>query len=160
MSMGTNVKNDFEGRRSGRERRTQRFGDLRWFLKTGQRRYVRRQADRRRLHMLDYYPPKLFIVLVVVLLLSITDALLTLWLIENGAMEINPVMAYYLKLGPNIFMAMKYMITVSVVIIGVLLNYAYVRFARFKFGQILNVFAGCFVMVVVWELYLIVRFVN
>jgi hypothetical protein len=158
--MGTNVKNDFIGRRTGRERRTKRFGDLRWFLKTGRRRHVRRQADRRRLHMLDYYPPKLFLVLVVVLLLSIIDALLTLWLVDNGAVEINPVMAYYLKLGPNIFMATKYMITVCVVTIGVLLNYSCVRFTRFNFGQILHVFAGCFVMVVAWELFLIVRFVN
>lgn len=157
--MGINTENYMVGRRSGRERRTGRFGDIRWFLKTGRRRQVRRAADRRKLHMLDYYPPKLFVVLVVVLLLSIIDALLTLWLIGNGAVEINPVMAYYLKLGPNIFMATKYLITVSVVIIGVLLNYAYIRIFRFQFGHILNVFAGCFAMVVVWELYLIVRFV-
>lgn len=158
MSMGIDIKSDFVEKRTGKERRTKRFGDLRWFLKTGRRRHVRRQEDRRRLHMLDYYPPKLFLVLVVVLLLSITDALLTLLLVNNGAVEINPVMAYYLKLGPNIFMATKYLITVSVVIIGVLLNYANVRFPRFKFGQILNVFAGCFVMVVAWELFLIMRF--
>jgi hypothetical protein len=158
--METNAKIDFTERRMGRERRTGRFGDLRWFLKTGRRRRVRRQADKRGLHLLDYYPPKLFPLLVVVLLLSITDAILTLYLIDNGAVELNPVMAYYLKLGPNIFMATKYMITASVVIIGVLLNYACVRFTRFNFGQILNVFAGCFVMVVAWELFLIVRFVN
>lgn len=160
MKMGINAENYIVGRRSGGERRTERFGDIRWFIKTGRRRQVRRAADRRELHTLDYYPPKLFIVLVVVLLLSIIDALLTLWLIDNGAVEINPVMAYYLELGPNIFMAAKYLITVSVVTIGVLLNYAYVRFVRLQFGHILNVFAGCFAMVVAWELFLIARFVH
>ena len=60
LHMGIHMNNEFIGRRTGRERRTERFGDLRWFLKTGRRRHVRRQVDRRRLHMLDYYPPKLF----------------------------------------------------------------------------------------------------
>ena len=109
---------------------------------------MRRKADQRKLHTLDHYPPGLFYVLIAVLVLSVVDALLTLWLIDHGAFEVNPVMAYYLELGPNIFMAVKYFLTVSVVLIGVLLNYAYVRFVRFKFGQILNVFAGCFAMVV------------
>ena len=158
MKMGINAENYIVDRRSGRERRTERFGDIRWLLKTGRRRQVRREVDRRKLQALDYYPPKLFVVLVAVLLLSIIDALLTLWLIDNGAVEINPVMAYYLKLGPNIFLAAKYLITVFAVTIGVLLNYAYVRFFRFQLGQILNVFAGCFAMVVVWELFLIARF--
>lgn len=160
MNMEMNADIDHNCRRLGNERRTGRFGDIRWFLKSGRRRRVRRQTDRRKLHMLDYYPPKLFVVLVVVLLLSVIDALLTLFLIDNGAVEINPVMAYYIELGPNIFMATKYLITVSVVTIGVLLNYAYVRFFRFRFGQILHVFAGCFTMVVAWELFLIIRFVH
>lgn len=147
-------------RRSNKDRRTKRFSDIRWLIKTGRRRQVRRLEDRRKLQMLDEYPPRLLGLLILVLLLSIVDALLTLWLIDNGAIELNPVMAYYIEIGPNIFMAAKYLITASVVIIGVLLNYAYVRFFRLQFGQILNVFAGCFTLVVVWEFYLIVRFVN
>lgn len=160
IEMVKEAENHFVERRSGKDRRTKRFGDIRWFLKTGRRRQVRRHADRRKLHMLDHYPPKLFWVLIVVLILSVIDALLTLWLIDNGAVEINPVMAFYIGLGPGIFMATKYMITVAVVTIGVLMNYAYVRFLRCQFGRILNLFAGCFVMVVGWELYMIVRLVR
>jgi hypothetical protein len=147
-------------RRSGIDRRAKRFGDLRWFLKTGRRRQVRRQCDQLKLHTLDYYPPKLFYLLVAVLLLSIVDALLTLWLVDNGAVEINPVMVYYLDLGPAAFMAIKYFITAAGVTLAVLLNYAFVRFLGVRFGSLLNVFAGCFLMVVVWELFLIIRLVQ
>ena len=146
-------------RRSGGDRRAKRFGDFRWFLKTGRRRQVRRQSDRTKLYPLDYYSPKLFYMLVAVLFLSIVDALLTLWLIDNGAVEANPVMAYYLNLGPGVFMAAKYFITAAAVVLVVMLNYVFIRLFRFRVGQLLNVFAGCFFMVVVWELILIVRIV-
>jgi hypothetical protein len=147
-------------RRSGIDRRTKRFGDWRWFLKTGRRRQVRRRSDRTQLHALDYYPFKLFFMLVAVLLLSIVDALLTLWLVGNGAVEINPVMAYYLDLGPSAFMAIKYFITAASVVLVVVLNYVFVRFLGLGFGSLLNVFAGCFFMVVVWELFLILHMVK
>lgn len=160
IEMVKEAENHFVERRSGKDRRTKRFSDIRWLLKMGLRHQVRRHADRRKLHMLDHYPPKLFRVLIVVLILSIVDALLTLWLIDNGAVEMNPVMAFYIELGPGIFIATKYMMTVAVVTIGVLLNYANVRFLRCQVSRILNLFAGCFAMVVVWEMYLIVRFVR
>lgn len=151
---------DFVERRSGKDRRTKRFGDIWWLLKTGQRRKVRRLSDRRKLHMLDFYPPKMLAWLVLVLFLSIADALLTLWLMDNGAIELNPVMAFYIELGPNIFMAVKYMLTVSVVLLAVLLNYTYVRAFGLQFSHLLNIGAGCFALVVIWELFLIARFVT
>ena len=144
-------------RRSGKDRRAKRFGDIRWFLKTGRRRQIRRQADRRKLFLLDYYPPQLFYLLVLILFLSVVDAYLTLWLIDEGAMEINPIMAYYLSIGPNTFLAAKYLLTVAAVTIVVLMNYAIVRIIPFQFGQLLKLFAGCFAMVVAWELFLIAR---
>lgn len=150
---------DFVERRSGKERRTKRFNDMWWLFKTGQRRKVRRLSDRRKLQMLDLYPSRMLVWLILVLCLSIADALLTLWLIDNGAIELNPVMAYYIKLGPYIFMGVKYMITVSVVILAVLLNYTYVRAFGLQFKHILNVGAASFALVVMWELFLIARFV-
>jgi len=144
-------------RRSGRDRRTQRFGDIRWLLKTGRRRQVRRQADRRKLLLLDAYPSNMLYAISLILMLSVADAMLTLWLIGKGAMEINPVMAYYLKLGPNIFMIIKYLMTASAVTIIVLLNYTIIRSFRIQIGHLLNGFAGCFIMVVMWELFLVMR---
>jgi hypothetical protein len=142
-------------RRSGKDRRAKRFGNLKWMLKRGQRRQVRRASDRRRIHELDLYPKELFFRIVLVLGLSVVDGMLTLWLIDSGAREINPIMAYYLKLGPQIFMAAKYMITVAVVLIAVALHHTALRILRVRAGQLLTAFAGCFAMVVAWELFLI-----
>ena len=146
-------------RRSGKDRRARQFGDLRWFLRTGRRRQIRREADRRKINPLDSYPTELFVVVILVLGLSVVDGILTLWLIDKGATEMNPVRAYYLELGPQIFMLAKYLITVFVVIIAVVMNHAFLRHLKIQFGQLLKVFAGCFAMVVAWELFLMTHLV-
>ena len=144
-------------RRSGEDRRTRRWGNLIWFLKTGQRRRVRRETDRRSFSFLDYYSPKLFYSLILVLLLSVVDALLTLWLLENGANEVNPVMAYFLRFGPNVFMLVKYLLTSMAVIIVVLFHYGVIRSVKIPLRALMPFFASCFGMVVAWELFLIAR---
>lgn len=141
-------------RRSGRDRRARRFGNLIWMLKKGRRRQVRRAADRRKIQELDVYPKELFFLIILVLGLSAVDGILTLWLIDMGAREVNPVMAYYLKQGPQIFMAAKYLITVAVVLITVAMNHAVFLILRVRTRHLLTVFAGCFAMVVAWELFL------
>ncbi len=147
-------------RRSGVDRRAGRWGDLLWLLKTGHRRRLRRQSDRRRLLLLDHYSPRLFYALVLVLLLSVADALLTLWLVDCGAREVNPIMAYYLRLGPTTFMLAKYLSTSFAVIIVVLLHYVFIRRLNIQFRALMNLFAGCFGSVVLWELYLISRLMR
>jgi hypothetical protein len=146
-------------RRSGKDRRKRSFYFLRQPFSSGRRRMLRRHTDRRRFFLFDHYSPKLFYAIVLVLMLSVADALLTLLLISEGAQELNPVMAYFLTFGPNIFMMTKYLITAASVIIVVLLNYIAVRRVRFPMGDLLRYFAGCFAAVVIWEAVLLVRFV-
>lgn len=146
-------------RRSNTGRRFKPFWGFRWLFTPGRRSLVRRKSDLCEIHILDYYSPKLFYFLVATLLLSVVDALLTLWLIDHGAVELNPVMAYYLDKGPNVFMAVKYFLAVTIITITVLINYVYFRFFRMQFGHMLKIFAGSLACVVVWELFLIVRFV-
>lgn len=146
-------------RRSGKDRRKRSFSFLRRPFSPGRRRTLRRESDRRRFFLFDYYNPKLFGAIVLVLLLSVVDALLTLLLISEGARELNPVMAYFLALGPNIFLMSKYLMTAASVVIVVLLNYITIQRVRFPMGELLRYFAGCFAAVVIWETVLLVRFV-
>jgi hypothetical protein len=88
------------------------------------------------------------------------DAMLTLLLIDEGAQELNPVMAYFLTFGPNIFLMAKYLITSASVVIVVLLNYIGIERVRFSIGELLHFFAGCFAAVVIWEAVLFMRFVR
>jgi hypothetical protein len=146
-------------RRSGRDRRKRSFNFLRRPFSPGRRRMLRRKTDRRRFFLFDYYSPKLFYAMVLVLMLSVADALLTLWLVSVGAEELNPVMAYFLDYGPNIFLLSKYLMTSISVVIVVLFNYITFQRVKFPIGELLRVFAGCFSAVVIWEAVLLVRFV-
>jgi hypothetical protein len=146
-------------RRSGKDRRKRSFNVFRRPFTPGRRRMLRRKSDRCRFFLFDYYSPKLFFAIVMVLLLSVADALLTLMLISEGAQELNPVMAYLLSLGPNIFLLSKYLMTSVSVVIVVLLNYITIQRVRFPMGELLRYFAGCFAAVVIWETVLLVRFV-
>jgi len=146
-------------RRSGKDRRKERFNLFHRPFSSGRRRSMRRQADRRRFYLFDYYSPKTFFAVILVLLLSVVDALLTLWLIGEGAQELNPVMAYFLSFGPNVFMAVKYLITSTSVVIVVLFNYILIQRVHFHVGDLLHFFAVCFAAVVIWELVLFARYV-
>ncbi|MCG6895892.1 MAG: DUF5658 family protein [Thiocapsa sp.] len=143
-------------RRSGKERRV-RHSLHRQLLGTGQRTGVRRSADRRQLHPLDRYDTSLFGLLMLILVLSLADAFLTLELLRRGAVEVNPVMAYYLRLGPQAFVTVKYLLTALPLI---LLLFLKDRFAdRPGFRHLLPcTVAASFGTVVLWELYLLLQF--
>jgi len=145
-------------RRSAQDRRKNRFNLFRRPFSSRRRRSLRRQADQQGFYLLDYYNPKIFYAVTLILLLSVADALLTLFLITAGAEELNPVMAYFLDIGPNVFMMAKYGITSTSVFIIVLLNYVFIQRISLQLGDLLNYFACCFGAVVVWELVLIMRF--
>jgi len=78
----------------------------------GHRKIVRREEDSKRYAFVDLYSPRLFIILLVLSTLSIVDSYFTLTLIkENLAVEINPIMAFFLERGSTPFVLFKYLIT-------------------------------------------------
>jgi hypothetical protein len=141
--------------RSGGDRRRRRIPHLKYLLFNGRRQNVRRETDRYRLFIFDCYAPSLFAVIVAILFFSVIDAYLTLYLVENGSSELNPVMAYFLEFGPWSFLGAKYFLTCGAVLI--LLLFKNVMFTRPKiyaesiFGYVIIVF----VMVILWEVLLI-----
>jgi len=123
---------------------------------TGRRRAVRREADRRKSYQIDTYGPKTLAAILVIIALSILDALFTLFLVSHGATEVNPIMDYFLDRGPSVFFVAKYMLTtISLILILAVRNfYLFNSKARV---EILYVFLMIsFVLVIKWELYLIV----
>ena len=84
------------------------------------------------------------------------DAALTLMLLEKGAVELNPVMQYYITLSPRIFVMVKYSLT-SLALLIMLVLHAIIS-ARYRIGSLLLPFCGlAFGSVVIWEIYLLVR---
>ena len=81
-------------RRSGNDRRSQACINIRTLLGDGQRRIIRRTEDKSRYFFVDRYNPRFFLSILAIALLSVIDGLLTLFLINWGAYETNPFMAY------------------------------------------------------------------
>jgi hypothetical protein len=142
-------------RRSGQDRREDKRPVFKKLYFKGMRASVRRTEDRQRIVALDLYKPSLFIGIMIVLCLSLLDALLTLMLIAQGARELNPVMQYYLSHGPQVFLLVKYGLTAFSVLIIVLLKESLITRYRIGTGMLLHVFAAFFGSVVIWELYLL-----
>ena len=109
--------------------------------------------------MLDYYNPALLLSVILVLVLSGVDALLTLFLMDYGAVELNPVMAFFIELGSLPFFLAKYSLTAFSVFIVVIFNYYFFRHLKIFTRDLLHFFSLGFTVVIIWELVLTFRYV-
>jgi len=126
----------------------------------GKRRIIRRQEDKSIIFLVDLFSPKLFLPIVATLFFSVMDALLTLFLIGNGAYETNPIMAYYLNIGPYSFFAVKYILTsVGIIILLIFRNLTFKIF-KISTSALLYLIAGIFIAVVAWEIFLISKIIG
>jgi hypothetical protein len=113
------------------------------------------EVEMQRASVCETHSPKTLAVILLIILLSITDAYLTLDLINRGAVELNPIMAYYLNHGALAFFAMKYLLTCASVIVILVIKDLYLFRTRVQ-GKILFVFhLIVLASVVKWELYLV-----
>lgn len=142
-------------RRSGKDRRQNRLPLLRRLFFTGQRVSSRRAEDRQRIVAFDRYNTSLLISVVIVLVLSLLDAMLTLTLLSQGAKELNPIMNYYLSHGPGTFLTVKYGLTALSVFIIVLLKNVLSNGYRLGTSTLLHLFAAGFGSAVIWQCYLL-----
>ena len=99
-------------RRTVPDRRNEPTPILSKYTLRGRRRDVRRDEDRRRHIYVDQYSLGFFILLMSILLLGTADAFLTLHHVHvNNAEELNPIMDFFLGIGPKIFFNVKYILT-------------------------------------------------
>ena len=146
-------------RRSGMERRMLSSINVRSILYGGNRALIRRQEDRERIFFVDQYSPKLFAAIVVILFLCVLDALLTLFLLSNGAYETNPVMAYLLNIGPYTFYFTKYAITIIATFGLFVFRSMVIQKFNLSVHSLIYFVVGLYFMVISWELYLVSDFV-
>jgi hypothetical protein len=75
---------------------------------TPRRRAGRRAGDQQ---LIDWHDPYLLMLALVMLLLSVTDAFLTLALLSDGGQEMNPLLAFMLNEHPRLFAVVKMTLT-------------------------------------------------
>jgi len=142
--------------RSGPDRRKSNLPRLKYFLFSGRRERLRRASDRHRFVIYDRYSPRIFAAIMAILCLSVVDALFTLFLIENGSNELNPIMAYALKSGPFTFFTVKYLLTSLALLIFLIFKNTHIRRLGIYTTSIFSYVIALFSAVVTWEIFLIV----
>ncbi len=121
----------------------------RYTLIGGKRKAIRREIDKKNLFLLDYYSPRLLIILLSILLLSYVDAYLTLVLVKtNIIVEVNPSMAFHLEQGVLPFIFNKFFLTAGALIILCLFQNNSIAKKGLKF--ILTVY----IAIITYQLYL------
>jgi len=146
-------------RRSGHDRRQRNRPSLKDMLIYRRRRRPRRKEDRSKFVLLDHYGTSIGLSFITVLILSVVDAFMTLFLLSHGAVEMNPVMGYFLEINEYAFLSAKYGLTVVSVFIILILNYAFMQKFRLHAQSLLNCFVLIFALLVFWEIYLVMRHV-
>ena len=136
-----------QGRGSDRRRAPTSMWDAVWCR--GQRRRVRREEERRQPHFTDRFPAPTFVWILLVLVFTVADGLLTLELLEAGYHEINPVMHYFLARGPAHFVVGKYVLAAAGLPILVLFG------TRSRIGYSLPIFAALYAVLVAYQLLLL-----
>jgi len=119
---------------------------------TPRRRNSRRDAELEGL--VDWHEPHLLFLAIMILLLSVTDAFLTLTLIASGAEEANPFMAYLLGQTPELFATVKMVLTG----VGVVVLVALARARIFRVIRISKIIHWCmlgYVILIAYEAWLL-----
>ena len=141
--------------RSGKDRRIKSGFNIRSLMFGGKRAKIRRQADTNRIFYVDQFSPWIFTIIVAIIFLGVLDALLTLWLLNRGAYEVNPIMKYFLRIGPYPFFIFKYFLTVTSVLFLLIFRNVSIRGIRLKVRSALYFILVFYVTVVAWEIHLI-----
>ena len=154
LSSGLYVSSSYDQRR-GPDRRTNNRARLKYLLFNGRREQSRRNEDRSKAVIYDRYNPKLFLAITTILVLSILDAVLTLVVIQRGATELNPVMAYFLEFGTPTFIIAKYLLTSVGVFILLIFKNVFLTRIKIYTHSLFPCVIFVFMVVIAWELFLI-----
>ena len=113
------------------------------------RRRIRREEDKNHT-FLDYHPTYLLVICTMILALSVVDALLSVYLINNGMREINPLMGFLGGVNPTLFALGKIACT-TVGVIGLVLT-AHMKIYRIvRASTVLYIFLFIYLALVLYQ---------
>lgn len=118
------------------------------------RRLSRREADEHHF-LFDWYEPRILYLALGVLLLSCTDALFTVNLLDAGATEANAIMASMLEQGVDRFVAFKIGITALSVVMLVIATRRKI-FGSISVEHMLRGLCAGYILLICYEIYMFV----
>jgi hypothetical protein len=139
-------------RRSGLERRRQSWHAYWHGARTPRRRAGRRATDAL-YTIVDWHSPRVFAWVMAILMLCVSDGVLTIFLISHGAIELNPLMALFVPHQLGWFVAIKLGLTSLGMI--VLVACSQMKLFRAIRGELLlGAIFVAYLMLVIYELQL------
>ena len=152
----TMLDENFSGTMERRGNRDRRQHLLRALIVGGfrpRRRRARRQESPR-ITAVDWHPPKWFAVAFVILLLSCADSLFTLVLLDQGAVELNPLMRFLIRDGGRSFALVKLGLTAFSITALIVISRSR-AFGRFPAGLVLYATLAIYTCLIGYELSLL-----
>lgn len=141
---------EVDSRTSG-ERRRPTFQTFVRSSTTPRRRGGRREEERD--GVVDWHEPQLLFLALMIVVLSVSDAFFTLTLLTNGAVEVNPVLAYLLQNHPAYFAILKMTLTgVGVTVLVAMARKRVFKVVRVK--TVLQWFLAGYVVLIAYEVWL------
>jgi hypothetical protein len=118
------------------------------------RRRRARRDESPRICAVDWHPAKWFAVAIVILLLSFADSLLTLVLLDHGAVELNPLMRFLILDSVRSFALIKLGITAASLTVLIVMSRSR-AFGRIPAGPLLYATLLIYASLVGYELWLL-----
>jgi hypothetical protein len=142
-------------RRCGCDRRGKTASLRTAFWPLGQRSRCRRKSDRIRPHFVDRFSTGAFVLIMMLLIASIVDAILTVDLLREGAYELNPLMDHFLEYGVQPFLLVKYLLTAAGLPVLLIYQHHYLFGTRVRVGYLIPVAVTLYGVLIVYQLVLI-----
>lgn len=152
------TKLGLQNKRYHTDRRIKKRLSIKHFIFGGRRKALRSAADKQGIKFVDEYNPALLGFIVLLLIFSIIDGFMTLYLLDHGAHEINPIMSFSLGLGPWFFFASKFLLTCIGVMCLLVVSNSCVFDNRIQVRDVFPAMLFLYLMVMAWNsfLYLVV----
>ena len=99
----------------------------------------------------DVYGPDLLLLMLLILSLCVTDAGLTILILQKGGVELNPFMVWLLESSSHTFFTAKYVLTAACLTV-VLLHINFKLFNRVAMQHVLMAVLGGYTLLVGYEL--------
>jgi hypothetical protein len=127
------------------------------FPPAGLRLRARRAEEHCRPYFVDRFPATLFILIIAMLVLCVVDAVLTLYLLQRGGEEFNPLMGCLLDRGMRSFLIGKYVLTAVGLPPLLIFKNHYLFGTRLRVGHLLPIIVVLYLILIAYQSLLIVN---
>lgn len=114
---------------------------------------MRRAEDKHGFKHVDEYRPTLMGLILLLLILSIVDGLMTLHLLDNEVLELNPIVSFFLDLGPWFFLTAKFLFTCFGAICLLVVSNSYAFGGRIHVRDVFPAMISLYLMVMSWNFF-------